>query len=453
MNWRLWRIAAAVLLIAAGAAGVLTGADAPETKRVLVIPVEGTIDLGLAPFISRGLKQAETEGMAAVILDIDTFGGRVDAAVQIRDALIESELLTVAWIHPRAISAGALISLACTKIAVTSGATIGAATPVQLSTGGEASPTDEKTVSYVRGEFGATAEARERKAEIAEAMVDKDIEIEGLIEKGKLLTLKTDAALEWGIADFQADNRDELLRVLELEGADVIEIDENWAEDVARVLTGPVINGLLLSIGFLALMIELYSPGFGWAGGTALICFFLFFFGQYTVNLAGIEEILLFAIGVVLLTLELFVIPGFGVAGIAGILAILASLVMALISLPLHVSWNLGFLSDAVTLVGSVFLFTLVAGLVIMRTMLAGRGRGPLVLKEHLRSPDEVQPVLEWDPLGKVGRAVTDLRPSGTIQIDGRKVNAVSEGEFIAKGSDVLVIGQRTGSYLVRVKG
>src|SRR5918996_736596 len=171
-------------------------AQTGRTSVVYVAPVEGIIDLGLAPFVQRVLDEAADAGAAAVILDINTFGGRVDAAVVIRDALLNARVKTVAFINKRAISAGALISLAAETIVIGDGGTIGAATPVQMGQpGGAPQPVEEKTVSYVRKEFRATAEARKRPPLIAEAMVDADVEIPGLIEKGKLLTLTTDEAL------------------------------------------------------------------------------------------------------------------------------------------------------------------------------------------------------------------------------------------------------------------
>ena len=163
---------------------------------VYVAPIEGIIDLGLAPYVQRVLNEAADAGAAAVIFEINTFGGRVDAAIVIRDTLLKAKVKTVAFVNKRAISAGALISLAAEKIVMADGGTIGAATPVQMGQpGASAQPVEEKTVSYVRKEFSATAETRKRPPLIAEAMVDADVEIPGLIEKGKLLTLTTDEAL------------------------------------------------------------------------------------------------------------------------------------------------------------------------------------------------------------------------------------------------------------------
>ncbi|MFM8780613.1 MAG: NfeD family protein, partial [Gemmatimonadota bacterium] len=308
-----------------------TTAVAQSAPRVIVIPIEGTIDMGLAPFVKRALAEAEESQADALILDINTFGGRVDAAVVIRDALLASPVRTIAFVNRRAISAGALISLAATEIVMTEGATIGAATPVQLSpTGGEASPVEEKTVSYVRKEFRATAESRGRPLAIAEAMVDRDVEIPGLSPKGKLLTLTTNEALARQVADRQANTLDSLLNGIDLGAAKVVRLSPNWGEGFVRLLTHPVVASLLLSIATLGIIIELRTPGFGVPGGLGILSLILVLAGHYTVELVGWEELILVGLGLTLITLEVFVIPGFGIAGIAGIISTLAGFSLSL---------------------------------------------------------------------------------------------------------------------------
>lgn len=303
-----------------------------QTPVVYVAPIEGMIDLGLAPFVQRVLNEATQEGAAAVILDINTFGGRVDAAVLIRDALLNAAVPTVAFVNKRAISAGALISLSTQKIVMANGGTIGAATPVQMGQpGAPAQPVEEKSVSYVRKEFRATAEARKRPPLIAEAMVDADVQIPGLIEKGKLLTLTTEEALKHKVADFRAETIDSVLEQLALTGAQVKRASPNWAEDLVRFLTNPIVSSLLMTVGMLGIFLEIRTPGFGLPGALGIASLALFFWGHWLVQLAGWEELLLVVSGFVLLVLEIFVIPGFGLAGIAGIGALLAGLSLSLI--------------------------------------------------------------------------------------------------------------------------
>src|SRR5215831_6033727 len=249
-------ILAAALL---AAIGIERGSLAQRPSPVIYIaPIEGIIDLGLAPFVQRVLKQATDEGAAAVILEINTFGGRLDAAVVIRDSLLNARVRTVAFVNKRAISAGALISLATETIAMADGGTIGAAMPVQIGpAGAPAQPLEEKTVSYVRTEFRATAESRRRPPLIAEAMVDPDVEIPGLIEKGKLLTLTTEEALQHKIADFRADTIEQVLKELALEGSEVRRATPNWAEYLVRFLTHPLVSSLLITLGMLVIILDM----------------------------------------------------------------------------------------------------------------------------------------------------------------------------------------------------
>jgi membrane-bound serine protease (ClpP class) len=237
-------------------------AHAQEKRPVVsVAPIEGIIDLGLAPFVKRVLEEAEQAGAAAVVLDINTFGGRVDAAVQIRDALLSSRVRTIAFVNKRAISAGALIALAAEKIVMADGSTIGAATPVQMGQPGEKTePVGEKTVSYVRKECRATAESRTRPPLIAEAMVDADVVIPKLIDKGKLLTLTTEEALKHKLIDFRADSIENALQQLGLVAPEIRNVSANWAENVVRFLTNPVVSSLLITIAMLGIILEMRTP-------------------------------------------------------------------------------------------------------------------------------------------------------------------------------------------------
>ncbi|MEM6732908.1 MAG: ATP-dependent Clp protease proteolytic subunit, partial [Myxococcota bacterium] len=321
-----------IALIALGASSVRAKDDPPKLeaydenggagRRVLEIPIEGTIELGIAAFIERAVDEAGPEDI--IVFRVKTFGGRVDAAVRIRDAILNVRGPTVAFVEQRAISAGALISLAADDLIMTRGASIGAATPVTGGANEEMKAADEKVVSYMRAEMRSTAEAKGRRGDVAEAMVDRDVEIEGVIAKGKTLTLTTERAVELGIADAAVDRYEDLFEILNLNQAERSAYKESWAESLARVLTDPTVSSLLMTFGFLGLLLELYSPGFGIGGTIGVTCLFLFFVGQYTAHLAGWEEALLMVSGLVLIALEIFVIPGFGVAGVSGLLLLIA---------------------------------------------------------------------------------------------------------------------------------
>jgi len=417
----------------------LLGTPAPAFAQdkppaiVYVAPVEGIIDLGLAPFVQRVLDEATAAGAAAVILEINTFGGRVDAAVQIRDALLNARIRTVAFVNKRAISAGALISLAAETIVMSGGGTLGAATPVQGGApGADALPVSEKSVSYVRKEFRATAESRKRPPLIAEAMVDADVAIRGVIDKGKLLTLTTDEALKHRVADFRADTLESALEQLGLGGAEVRRAAPNWAENLVRFLTHPVISSLLISMAMLGILIEIRTPGFGVPGALGVASLGLFFWGHWLVQLAGWEELLLAVAGVVLLVLEVLVIPGFGAAGILGIVAIAASLVLSLVG----PGDTLTFIVEAAGRVVFSLLFALLASLVLLRFLPRLPFGRRLILARGLASAQGYASAPESDArlLGRKGRASSPLHPAGIAEIDGRRVDVVSEGELIDAG-------------------
>lgn len=417
---------------------------------VYVAPIEGMIDLGLAPFVQRVLDEAADAQAQAVILDINTFGGRVDAAVLIRDALLEAQVPTIAFINKRAISAGALISLAAEKIAMTEGGTIGAATPVQMGgPGGAAQPVAEKTVSYVRKEFGATAERRNRTPLIAEAMVDADVEIPDLIEKGKLLTLTTKEALRVNIADFQANSLEAVLQSLNLADAEVRHASETWAESLVRFLTDPVVSSLLMTVGILGIMLEMRVPGFGIPGGIGLLSLALFFWGHGLVQLAGWEEFLLVGLGLILVGVEIFLIPGFGIAGIVGIMALMGGLGLSLIGT--GATWDT--LLSALGRVSFSILMAILGTLALLRFFPHLPYGKRLILETNLQAHEgyESSPAADFRWLGKQGLAISDLHPSGIARFDGERVDVVSDGTFIQAGQPLEVVRVDGNRVVVRL--
>lgn len=429
------------------------GTDDGVGQSVVIIPIEGTIDQGLAPYVKRCLEAATTQGAKAVVLNVDTFGGRVDAAVVIRDALLGSPVPVVAYVNRRAISAGALISYAADFIAFAPGGSMGAATPVQAQ-GGQMQPVDEKVTSYMRSEMRATAEANGRNGDVAEAMVDRNITVEGVNDPGKLLTVTTEQALRFGIANAEIGSLDALLTALGLAKATRIEPQITWAEKVARFLTDPTVAGLLMSIGMLGLLIEFYSPGFGFAGAVGLLCLLLFFSGHLIVDLAGWEEIILFVVGLVLLGIEVFVLPGFGVVGALGIAAIIASLVLALLGMPVSTAWELGTVGGAIGKVMISLAGSVVVVLAIARFLPKSRMGRFMVLNTTLGTAHAVAegPVgSESTFLGATGVAITDLRLSGKARLGNELVDVVSQHEYLDKGTRIRVV-EVEGARIVVVR-
>ncbi len=252
------------------------------SKKVYVVPIQDVIDLGIPGLVTRAINLAETDNASLIIFDIDTFGGRVDAATQIKDAISSTEIETIAFINRRAISAGSLISLSCDQIYMTGGATIGATSVVDMS----GSKQSEKSQSYMREEMAATAEKSGKNPDIARGMVDEELSFEYLIvegdtlqvddiegrKEGKLITLTTELAMKYGIADGKSESIEEVLSSLQIEDYEIITVGENWSENVVRILTNPTVSSLLTTFGTIGVISELYSAGWGIGGTIGIIC-------------------------------------------------------------------------------------------------------------------------------------------------------------------------------------
>jgi membrane-bound serine protease (ClpP class) len=355
----------------------------------------------------------------------------------------------VAFVNKRAISAGALISLAAERIAMADGGTIGAATPVELGVpGAPAQPVAEKTVSYMRKEFRATAESRKRPPLLAEAMVDADVEIPGVIAKGKLLTLTTEEALKHGLADFRADSLPAVLASLEVPGAEVRRATQTWAETLVRFLTHPVVSSLLMTIGILGIIVEIRTPGFGVPGAFGAASLALFFWGHWLVRLAGWEELLLVGAGLLLLAVELFVTPGFGVTGVFGLVALIGGLGLSLVGA--GATWEV-----VLTAVGQVavsLLLAIAASLGLLRVLPRLPFGRRLVLETELTAREGFASAPETDRawLGKRGTAASPLRPAGIADIEGERVDVVSDGEFVDAGEPITVVRVDGNRIVVR---
>jgi membrane-bound serine protease (ClpP class) len=405
---------------------------------VYVVAVEGMIDNVLVQYVDRAVSEAEAADAAFIVLHIDTFGGLVAAADRIRQRILDTPILTIAWIDKNAASAGALIAYACDRIVMAPGASIGAATVVEGTTG---EPASDKYQSYVRGLMRATAEANGRDPRIAEAMVDPDVAIEGLVPAGKVLTLSAAEALRLGVADGLAATLDEVFEALGYGPHPVVSYAQTPLERGLRVLASPVMQTIFLLLMLGGLYVELQTPGFGLPGLLGLLGALLFFAPNYLMGLVEFWEVLLFLVGVGLLLVELLILPGFGIAGVAGILFMIGGLLAALIG-------NVGFSFPAMRQLASALL-TLTATLVLFGVLLAVIGRylprtrrfQSLMLVSGLsRKQGYTAQSVEAHLIGRQGRAVTPLRPSGIAEIDGRRLDVTTAGLFVPAGTMVEVV-------------
>jgi membrane-bound serine protease (ClpP class) len=278
-------------------------------------------------------------------------------------------------------------------------------------------------------------------------MVDEEVEIEGVVEKGKLLTLTTEEAIRLRYAQGEPERFEELLAVLDAEGAEVRTPQENWAEVVVRFLTNPIVAPLLLSLGLLGLLIELRTPSFGVAGIVGLLMLAAFFGAHLIVGLAGWEEVVLLLAGLILLALEIFVIPGFGIAGVLGIVAVGAAIVLALLGrFPTG-----GDVSQALAVLAATFVILFATAYMVFKYLPSSGPLAGIFLKETEEAAlgyvsAEVRPELR----GKQGTAMTDLRPAGIGLFDGERLDVVSEGGFVSAGSRIEVLRAEGYRLVVR---
>ncbi len=419
--------------------------DVPQDRApVVVVPVTGVIELGLAPSIERALREAEEEGATALVLDIDTPGGRVDAAERIGDAIADAGVPVYAYVNRRALSAGALISLATDGILMRPGSVIGAATPVD----GSGQKASEKIVSAMRSEMRALAEAAGLDPTVAEAMVDERIEIPDVVEEGQLLTLTTEEAVALGYAR-EVEDLNAALAVVGAQGAPVRRHEINWSERLVRFLSHPTVAPFLLSLGFLGLIIEIRSPGLGAPGLVGVLCLTGYFGSHVIVGLAGWNDLLLVGGGVGLMAIEALVIPGFGIFGILGIAAIAGGVFMSMLGgLPTAAD-----LSQASTVVSLTLGIVLVTSWVLLRRLPRSRliARSGLLLKDATDREHGFESALRRvDLVGLEGVALTDLRPAGTGLFGDERVDVVADSEFISEGETIRVLSAEGYRCVVR---
>jgi len=406
------------------------------------IPEVGAVEWGLASFVRRALREAQRREVEWVVFEIDTLGGRVDAMLFIKDLIFQSPLRTVAFVNSKAWSAGVFVALSCEKIFMTPDASMGASEPRPL---GEGEKPDPKTVSALRGQIEALAQARGRNPRVFAAMVDRSVEIEELKEKDTLLTLSAYRALEWGVIDGISANERELLEKLGFEG-EMIRLTPSWSETLARFLTHPAIVPLLLLLAFGGIFLEVMTPGFGVPGVVGIVAFLLFFGGRYVAGLAGWEPLLLFSVGVILLAVELLVLPGFGVVGISGIVALALSLYLVLRPTRL--------LFREVVFFEILFYLALMGGVFLIGLFFLPNN--PIWKKLGLQAQSPPQGEEGSSPYAflveKEGVAKTILRPAGVVEIEGERYDVLSSGEFVRVGEWVVVQEVRGNKILVRKK-
>lgn len=407
-----------------------------DTSTVYVIPIEDEVERGLQAFIERGIEEAEDAGAEAIIFEIDTPGGFVDAADGIARLLNKTQLETMAFVNQDALSAGAFLALHNDEIYMHPNGRMGAAQVIDQAGNAAADKANSAWLASMKN----AAQTAGRDPEYALAMADASMALPELgVAEGELLTLGAQEAEQVGYSQGTVSSLDELLALKGYENASVVTVDETFSESLARFLTNPIVVPILLSIAGLGLLLELFTPGVGIPGIIGLSSLLLFFYGHLVAGLAGYESIILLVIGFGLLVAE-FIIPG-GVAGFLGIAAILGSILLAGGDLK----------STAIAVLIAMIVATV--GMVIVVKFFGKR----LDLFKRIILTDAtdtesgyVSTTNRPELVGKIARTVTALRPSGTIKLDDERIDAVSEGRFIDNGKDVKIIKVEGSRIVVR---
>ncbi|QPR70302.1 nodulation protein NfeD [Lysinibacillus macroides] len=406
------------------------------TSKVYHIPIHNEVERGLHAFLERAFKEAEENHAKAIILDIHTPGGFVNAAGEIAKLMDATDLRTIAYINRDAHSAGAFLALHAEEIYMVPNGTIGAAAVID-SAGNAA---DLKAKSAWNAQMQAAAETSGRNPKYALAMADSTYDLPEYRAGGEnLLTLSASEALKVKYSEGTVHNFQELLEVTKLDGSDIVSIEPTFTEKLARFITNPIIVPILLSVASLGLVMELYSPGFGVPGIMGLSALGLFFFGHLVAGFAGYETLLLFIIGLALIIAEFFV-PG-GIVGILGGVLILLSLILA------------G--ANMMQMVTAIFIALVIAmiGMVILMKLFGKKLHvlNKLVLMDATTTEEGyVSNVNRTELLGQVGKTLTPLRPSGTMVFGNERIDVVSEGGYIDVNKHVEIVKVEGSRIVVR---
>ncbi len=462
----------------------LPSQNSSETTQVFVIPVSGDVEPVMAAHIKRAVNVAiSSTSNPFIILEMDTFGGRVDAALKIVDTMSEiTNGQTIAFVKNKAISAGALISLSCNYLVMRPNTTLGDSAPISFS-GNEAKMLGEKFQSPLRAKFRTLARKNGYPTALAESMVtarmevykvtfsDKSIYLDAdsladltedqknniqsknkVVAKGELLTMDDTEALELDFSLMTATSIENMLDKIGLKNYELITLEQNWAESWGRIIA--MISPLLMVIGMAALYTEFKVPGFGFPGIVGLICLGSVLLNQHIVGLADNLELILFALGLVMLGFEVFVIPGFGIAGISGLLLIGVGLVLSFQDFILPdptMPWQADLLISNLTKVAGALLGSFLLSLVVIRYGLPRLGKiikGPY-LEETLEASHADSHEAAGATIGKTGITDTALRPAGKASFDNNYIDVITEGEFVDKDRSVKIIALKGNRVVV----
>ncbi len=424
--------------------------DNNKKKLIYVLEIKDEIGPPTWRKMQKAFGEAKTLKSDAIIIHMNTYGGLVDNADSMRTKVLYFPIPVHVFIDNNAASAGALISIACDSIYMRPGASIGASTVVTQD--GSAAP--DKYQSYMRSTMRATAEAQGRNPNIAEAMVDERISIPGITDSGKVLTLTSTEAMKHGFCQGEANSINEVIKKLGINNYKIVTYTPTLIESIIGFLINPFVSGILIMLIIGGIYFELQAPGIGLPLGVAILGAVLYFFPLYVEGLTQNWEILVFIVGLILIGIEIFVIPGFGITGISGIILVLIGLIISLLP-------NDGFdfsnvPTNKLTVAMLVALISLPSG-IILSFYIAGKAfksdkLNSLILDISETKEDGFSTAnkKEIGLINMTGIAYTNLRPSGKVLVEGDIYDAKSESGFIEKDCEIIVKNYENNQLYVR---
>lgn len=420
-----------------------------QTTRVMVMEIKDNIDPRMKRYVDLAIGHANSTEADIVIIEMDTYGGILTDAKEIVDAIMRFEKPIWVFINADAASAGALISIACDSIYMAPGATIGAATVVE-STGQKA---PDKYQSYMRSIMRSTAEEKGRDPRIAEGMVDEQLDLDSISPPGQVITFSTTEAIQYGYCEAKVNSIEEILERNGVADYDLYRFNLSRTEKIIAFFLNPFISGILILVIIGGIYFELQTPGVGFPGFAALVALVLYLVPYYLNGLAANWEIIALFVGIALLALEIFVLPGFGIAGIAGI----SLMVMSMILIMLNNDWfDFGLVpTSSIIYATAATLGGIAGGIALLfvggSRLTQSRYFQRVALTDTQERAQGYTSSFISEPMkGKVGKAYTVLRPSGKVMIDDQIYDAYTRGDYIDKDTEIIVVNDEGTSLQVR---
>lgn len=425
-------------------------AQEKEKPLVLHLKINDVIDPRTNRYSELGLEKAQELDADYVILELDTYGGALNDADDIRTRILNFDRPIYTFINKDAASAGALISIACDSIYMAKGSSIGAATVVTQD--GAAAP--DKYQSYMRSIMRSTAEAKGRDPRMAEAMVDQDIDLDSIATEGKILTLSTSEAIKYGFCEAEVSSIDDIMKRSGVEDYEVQEFQLGATEKIISLFLNPFVSGILILVIIGGIYFELQTPGVGFPILASIVAIILYFVPNYLNGLAENWEIILFVVGIILIAVEVFVIPGFGVAGVLGLICTIGSLVLVMLNNDL---FDFSFVGGDQIVISVITVFAgLIGAMIVMffgGAKLVESGAFKRIALQEVQDKEEGFTSTfykEKSMIGMQGKTYTRLRPSGKIEIDGTIYDAYTRGNFIDEDVQIEVISDEGTSLKVK---